>query len=101
MAEICPKCGLPKDICTCETLVKEKEKIKIYAEKRRFGKLTTVVSGISKDIDIKKILKDLKTKLACGGTIKNNEIELQGNHKSKVKEILIKLGFPEEQIEVR
>ncbi|NOX71808.1 MAG: stress response translation initiation inhibitor YciH, partial [Candidatus Micrarchaeota archaeon] len=30
MSEICPKCGLPKDLCVCTTIAKEEEKIKIY-----------------------------------------------------------------------
>jgi len=100
MAETCPKCGLPKELCTCETIAKESEKIRVYSVKRRFGKMTTIISGISKDVDIKKIFKELKTKLACGGTMKNNEIELQGEHRQKVKQLLVKMGFPDDQIEV-
>ena len=100
MAEICPKCGLPKELCTCEALAKESEKIRIYSVKRRFGKVTTIISGVSKDVNLKKTLKELKTKLACGGTIKNGEIELQGDHKNKLKLLLVKMGFPEDQIEV-
>lgn len=100
MNEICPKCGLPKELCICETLAKEKEVIKVFNVKRRYGKVTTIVQGLSKDVDAKKVLKELKTKLACGGTLKDGVIELQGDHKSKVRPILIKLGFPEDQIEV-
>jgi len=99
MSKICDKCGLPKELCVCETIAKEKEKIKISSARRRFGKITTLVEGISKDVDIKKVVKDLKARLACGGTLKGNTIELQGNHKKKVKEILIKLGFSADQIE--
>ncbi len=94
MEKICDKCGLPKSLCVCETIAKEKEKIR-----GRYGKFITLVEGIGKDADPKSVLKELKTKLACGGTIKNNAIELQGNHREKVKGILVKLGFPEEQIE--
>ncbi|MEJ2267945.1 MAG: stress response translation initiation inhibitor YciH, partial [Nanoarchaeota archaeon] len=36
--------------------------------------------------------------LACGGTYKGNSIELQGDHRNKIKEILVKLGFDEESI---
>jgi len=100
MNTICPKCGLNKEICVCETLAKEKETIKISGIKRRYGKYITVISGISKDVDIKSVLKELKTKLACGGTVKDGNIELQGNHKSRVKPLLIKLGFAEDQIEL-
>jgi translation initiation factor 1 len=100
MNEICPKCGLPKELCICETLAKEKEKIKVYEERRRFGKYITVIQGLSKEMDIKKVLKELKHKLACGGTVKDNSVELQGSHKKRIKQILVKLGFPEDQIEV-
>jgi len=99
MAEVCPKCGLPLDICSCKALEREAEKIKISVEKRRFGKLTTVVEGIRENA--KGLASQLKSKLACGGTFKKGHIELQGNHRDKVKDILIGLGYSEEQIELR
>ena len=100
MDKICDKCGLPKSLCVCETIAKEKEKIKVFTVRRRFGKFITLVEGIGKDADPKSVLKELKTRLACGGTIKDKTIELQGNHRDRVKGILIKLGFPEEQIDI-
>ncbi|MCK5023151.1 MAG: stress response translation initiation inhibitor YciH [Candidatus Aenigmarchaeota archaeon] len=100
MTEICPNCGLPKDICACETIAREEEKIKIFSVRKRFGKKVTVIQGISKDVDTKGILKELKTKFACGGTIRGNAIELQGDHKRRIKDILVKLGFPGSKIEV-
>lgn len=100
MSEICPKCGLPKELCVCETIAKETQKIEIRLEKRKFGKKYTVVQGISdKNIDVKDVLKKLKSKFACGGTAKENTIELQGNHISKMKDALVSMGFPEETIE--
>lgn len=100
MREICPNCGLPKDICACETIAKEEERIKITSKKKRFGKAVTIIEGIGKDVSIKDVLKELKTKLACGGTIKNGVIELQGDHRKRIKEILVGLGFQSEKIEV-
>ena len=100
MTEICPNCGLPKDICACETIAREEEKIKISSIKKRFGKRVTLIKGISRDVDSKGILKELKTKLACGGTMKNDVIELQGDHRRKIRDILVKLGFPGDKIEV-
>ncbi len=98
--EICPKCGLPKEACVCEVLAKSKQKIKVEVEKKRYGKMVTMVTGIdAKDVDIKGLLKELKSDLACGGTVKNNEIELQGEHAKKVREKLISLGFSEDSIE--
>lgn len=96
MAEICPICGLPKELCVCEEIAREQQKIKIYTEKRRYGKTVTVVEGIKSDIDINDLAKKLKTKCASGGTVKNGNIELQGDHKKKVQEALRKIGFAAE-----
>jgi translation initiation factor 1 len=96
--DICPKCGLPKEACVCTEIAKEEQKIKISVEKKRYGKLMTVISGFNKDIDLKDIAKKLKSEFACGGTVKDNTIELQGDHKKKIKQALIKLGFPEDSI---
>ena len=97
--DICPKCGLPKQACVCENIAKSEQRIQVKTVKKRFGKIVTEVIGISKDIDIKSTAKSLKNELACGGTIKNGIVELQGNHLKKVKPILIRLGFPEDSIE--
>jgi len=101
MSEICSKCGLPKDLCACETIAKGEQEIKVSLVSRKFGKLATVIEGIKeKEVNIKEVTKKLKSKFACGGTVKNYVIELQGDHKSKVKEALIKLGFAPETIKV-
>ncbi len=98
---ICPKCGLPKELCVCETIAKEAQKIKVSLVQKRYRKNMTVVKGIdTSKIDVKQLLKTLKSKLACGGTYKNNEIELQGDHRQQVKKILIKEGFPADIIEI-
>ncbi len=98
--EVCPKCGLPKEACICEKLAKSKQKIKVSTERRKFGKIMTVVTGIEdKSIDIREIARELKSEFACGGTIKGNTIELQGDHAKKVKEKLIELGFQTETVE--
>lgn len=96
--DICPKCGLPKEACVCQEITKEKQKIRITAEKKRFGKIATIISGFSKDVDLKNVAKMLKSELACGGTIKDNHIELQGDHRKKAKQALVEFGFPEDSI---
>tara|TARA_Y100000310_G_scaffold345610_1_gene467275 strand:- start:258 stop:593 length:336 start_codon:yes stop_codon:yes gene_type:complete len=99
MSEVCSKCGLPQDLCVCETIAKEEQKIEIKIVKRRFGKMATVISGInSKEINLKDLAKKLKSKLACGGTSKEGKIELQGNHMQKVKEFLVEQGFATDTI---
>ncbi len=98
---VCKQCGLPKELCICESIAREQQKIRVYISERRFGKLSTIIDGISKDVDTKSLLKTLKKKLACGGTFKEGRIELQGDHRQKIKKLLVDAGFPEEIIEVR
>ncbi len=97
--EIDPKTGLPVNAVAWEDLAKSEQKIKVTTEKRRYGKVTTLVSGFDKSIDIKATAKSLKEGLACGGTIRDSTIELQGNHKKNVRRVLVKLGFSDDSIE--
>ena len=102
MSEICSKCGLVKELCVCETIAKERQLIQVYLERKKFRKFYTIIGGIDeKEIDIKDVAKKLKEKLACGGTAKEGKIELQGDHKNKIKDILVKIGFPPDTIEVK
>jgi translation initiation factor 1 len=48
-----------------------------------------------------KIVKELKSTFACGGTLKNGFIMLQGDHRDDVKGYLVKMGFNLEAIEVQ
>ena len=97
MESICNVCGLPKNICVCGQIAKESQKITVTLERRRFNKFLTIVSGLDPTI-VKEIAKTLKNKLACGGTIDEGKVELQGNHRKEVKDILIKEGFKENSI---
>lgn len=101
MIDKCPKCGMLKDICVCDILDKEgAQKIKVYTTKKKFRKLVTIIEGIDK-ARMKEAAKELKNKLACGGTAKEGVIILQGNHKKKFPDLLIKMGYPAEIIEVK
>jgi len=102
MAEICPTCGLPQDICVCEEISKEQQRIRIRLETRKWRKAVTIVDGIDeKETDLSRLAQKLKTFCACGGTAKNDEIILQGDHRDKVKSYLIQLGYPEENVETQ
>ncbi|MFH1359046.1 MAG: stress response translation initiation inhibitor YciH [archaeon] len=97
--DICPKCGLPLQACVCEEIVKTEQRIHVRTEKKKFGKLVTIISGFQ-GIDLKALAKNLKHELACGGTVKENTVELQGDHSRTTKTALVKLGFSEDSIEV-
>ncbi|WXG40133.1 MAG: translation initiation factor [Candidatus Freyarchaeum deiterrae] len=99
--QICPTCGLPKDLCVCQEIVKEEQRIKVRIEKRKFNRAVTIVEGInSKDVDLGRLATKLKSVLACGGTAKEERIELQGDHRYRTKELLVDWGYPEKNIDV-
>ncbi len=89
--------GLPPEIC--RQLMTEQQIVKIRLEKRKFGKEVTIIEGLDETQDLRKIASMLKSRLATGGTAKNGRIELQGDHRSRARSLLIKeLGIPEENI---
>jgi len=100
LVEICQKCGLIKEICSCDILEKEEtQKIRAYATKKKFKKLVTIVEGIDKS-KLQQTSKELKQKLACGGTVKDGVIVLQGDQRKNIKKSLVEFGYPEESITV-
>ena len=98
MASVCSRCGLPSDICACVAIDQAGHKIRVFIETRKFRKPITIIEGITDNA--KDTSKQLKSKLACGGTYKDNHIELQGNHTHRIKDMLVKLGYSADQIEV-
>jgi translation initiation factor 1 len=71
-------------------------------ETRKWGRAVTIIEGLDdKDIDLGQLAVKLKTAFACGGTAKNNQIILQGDHRDKVQSYLTRLGYPERNIELQ
>jgi len=94
MVEVCTTCGLPKDLCVCGEIEKEQQRIRVRLETRKFGRPTTVIDGMDeKTTDLDDIAHKLK------GTHKAGQIMLQGDHRDRVRDFLIKIGYPAENIE--
>ncbi len=73
----------------------------VRSETRRWSKPVTVIQGLEKTgRSIQEIAHILKTRLATGGTVKDGVIILQGDQRNRVKDELLKQGFPAENIEV-
>ena len=89
---------IPSSTDVFEEIAKSEQNIKVSILTKRYGKKTTLIEGFDKHVDIKALAKRLKEALACGGTAKNGAIELQGQHKDKIKSLLVKFGFSEESI---
>ncbi|OYT25795.1 MAG: translation initiation factor [Thermoprotei archaeon ex4572_64] len=92
---------LEKDSEVLETsIVKEQTVIRIRLEKRKRHNVTIIEidSGDVKKLDIHNIAKELKRRLAAGGTVHGNVIEIQGDHRYRVKRLLQEMGFKEDNI---
>lgn len=78
-----------------ETLPKERQQLRVKIDRsNRKGKTVTLISGfIGTTEDLKDLSKILKTKLSTGGSIKDQEIIIQGDVKNKVVEILKSEGY--------
>jgi translation initiation factor 1 len=87
-----------------DDLIKEIEKeeaaIVITKDIRKWRKPVTVISGLQNRKDAKEITKKMKTKIGTGGTFKEGQIVLQGDHRETVKGLLVEMGFKEQSIEV-
>lgn len=103
MADICPTCGLPREICACGEISKEQQRIRVRLETRKFGRPMTIIDGIdSKDQDLGRLAQKMKTFCACGGTAKNEQIMLQGDQRDRARLFLTQqLGYPQENIEMQ
>lgn len=92
------------DYDSMDELIKEIEKeeaaIVITKDIRKYRKPVTVISGLQDRKDLKEITKQLKTKIGTGGTFKEGQIILQGDHREATKSLLAEMGFKEDAIEV-
>ena len=95
----CEHCGELEQDCTCPPapppqLAPEKQTARLAVEQRKKGKVVTVIRGLSAEgNDLFALLGKLKAACGAGGTLKDGELEIQGMHLDRVRELLIAIGY--------
>ncbi len=95
---MCPSCNNPLDDCNCKTIkpvIKNDGFVRISREtKGRKGKTMTVISGLPLSQErLTSLAKQFKQQCGTGGTVKDDCIEIQGDHRDKLFDSIAKLGF--------
>lgn len=97
----CGRCARPRSECACprdaagRILLPADQPLRVSREKRRSGKVMTVVRGLDPAAsDATAILSRLKRQCAAGGTIADGSIEIQGDQRERVVAILREMGYP-------
>jgi translation initiation factor 1 len=96
---MCPGCNRPVLDCACNkslAVISSDGVVRIRREtKARHGKVVTVITGIPLDQNgTKQLAKELKSKCGCGGTVKGDVIEIQGDKTEILIEELKNRGWP-------
>ena len=97
----CPVCGWPQRDCQCSTRHAAEEPVpgrivaKLRMEKKgRGGKTVTVVYGLPQNADfLKELGQELKRSCGTGGTVVEGGVELQGDVRSRVRDLLTGRGY--------
>ena len=69
------------------------QSLTVRTEERRYGKKMVVIEGFDAGTELKELASDLKSALGTGGTVKERHIEVQGDHESRVRDLLRERGF--------
>lgn len=84
--------GLPDE--TLGEAALEEQEVSVTLAKRTYGKMVTVVEGFDlRTVDVRELSSRLKSLVASGGTGKGDRIELQGDHRERLKAELERMGF--------
>lgn len=96
---LCDRCGEDQSDCRCPPPTEPdtphaKQTLKVRFEKRKRGKVVTVVAGFSCSKEqMRQTLTALKNDCGAGGTLDGSNLEIQGNHVARIRECLSGLGY--------
>ena len=77
-----------------ESLAPERQNLRVWLDRLKGGRVATVVRGyVGSDEELAALGKELKKSCGVGGTTKDGEIIIQGDHRDRVIELLTKSGY--------
>ena len=78
----------------CGSKARQQADTQLAVEKRKKGKVVTVIRGLTAaDNDLPTLLTGLKNSCGAGGSLHEGELEIQGEHLERLREVLGKLGY--------
>ncbi len=95
----CERCEKLESECICPpaeraVIPPEKQRLRLGLEKRKKGKMVTVIRDLADQPEVNaELLTRLKTLCGAGGTAKEDLLEIQGDHLSRVREALLQWGY--------
>ena len=91
----CPRCGRAPCVCNVVDLAPKQQTAYVKRDRKgRAGKTVTVIYGLQHNATAQRdLLATLKTACGSGGTVKDGELEIQGDQRDKVAEKLLQLGY--------
>lgn len=98
---MCPKCGWPSADCRCAATlaagnapVPDAAAARLRLENRASGKHVTIVDGLPDNTAyLETLCRDLKRACGSGGAVREGSIELQGDQRERIRELLARKGW--------
>ena len=89
-----PNFSLSSDIVESESILNNNQNLHVHFDRRKGGKIVTIIRGYQGPVsELKTLANSLKKILSVGGSVKNDEILLQGNLREKVLKFLLNNNF--------
>jgi len=99
LRKVCPRCGWPEANCHCSVAGEEEIPARIIARLRiskagRRGKTVTVIESLPRNREfLRECLRELKKACGSGGAVRENTLEIQGDHRERLRVLLKKKGW--------